>query len=155
MAYYSPKPIHLKLRPSTLLTSLLILAGLIACIALTLLLLPGPLVSVLIALVVLMVTVAIRRHALLAHSTSIVMLRLHGDGSLEISLKNGNRHAVRVLPDSFAGYQFAVLNLQLEQTTSLWAVRRHLVLLSDHCDPEEFRRMRVWLRWGRQSSSQQ
>ena len=152
MAYYSPKPIHLKLRPSILLASLLTLAGLIACIALTLLPLPVTLLLVLMALVVLMVTVAIRRHALLAHSASIVMLRLHGDGSLEISLNNGNRHAVRVLPDSFAGYQFAVLNLQLEQTTSLWSVRRHLVLLFDHCDPEEFRRLRIWLRWGLESA---
>ena len=73
----------------------------------------------------------------------ITGLRLAAGDRLECFLADGSRVAARVLRDSTVFSRLVVLRLRLgeERRTS------SLVVLPDQVDAEEYRLLRLWLRW--------
>ncbi len=86
---------------------------------------------------------AIRHQALLrGHNAVVVLKPTHGN--LEVETRNGVRFATIVQGSSFVTPWLTVLNLKSdEQQRAI-----HVVLLPDMLTIDEFRRLRVWLKWG-------
>lgn len=85
----------------------------------------------------------LRRIALLRSPQSIVALDLAEDGKFAFQTLNGRWHAAKLRQSSFVSPWLTVLNLNPENAR--WA--RNVVIMPDSMQNEEFRRLRVWLRW--------
>jgi toxin CptA len=85
----------------------------------------------------------IRRDALLAAANSIVYAEVEGGRTCMIELRSGASLPCVLLDTSFVSPYLTVLNLRLERA---WFAR-HVVILPDSLDKDDFRRLRVWLRW--------
>lgn len=145
MTYYSAKPIHLNLQPSTLLTSVIVFAVLMVSLVLILIPLSAAFKWPLLALVGFASIYSIRRYALLTLATSVIHLSLTQASKLQLTYKNTSEAEVRVLESSFVSAYLTVLNLQEVETKR----RLHVLLLPDSAEANGFRQLRVWLRWGR------
>lgn len=86
----------------------------------------------------------IRRHALLASRTAVVAVELHELDRAVLQTRNGLWHDARLLETTYVSPFLSVLNLRI--TGRL--VPRHMLIVKDNVDPEDFRRLRAWLRWG-------
>jgi toxin CptA len=86
----------------------------------------------------------VQRHALLRGPKAITALAFSDRETIRVTLRDGSAHAGRVLGSSTVGATLTVLNLALDGRR--WPV--HVVLLGDSLAVEDFRRLRVWLRWG-------
>ncbi|MDR3300395.1 MAG: hypothetical protein LBU43_10495 [Candidatus Accumulibacter sp.] len=74
----------------------------------------------------------------------VIALRLHANGALECVLSNGTCLPVIPLPDTAVFTWLVVLRLKAEDQKGTIS----LPLLPDHMTREEFRVLRLWLRWG-------
>lgn len=146
MSYYSAKPIQLDLAPSANLVWMIALASLTACLVLLFLPLAAVLKALSVALIVAIAVYYIRQHGALTLPRSIVRLTLNPETGLLVMEKSGMSYQVTVLPSSFVAPYLTVLNLQATETGR----RFSLILLTDNTEPEGFRQLRVWLRWGRE-----
>jgi len=148
MTHYSLKPLHVDLRLSRLLAALLGGVGLGACLVLALmplplwLVLPFCLAGVLATLHVMACDVLLRLPA------SIIALEVTAKGELRCATRAGEWHAATVLGSSTVTPWLTVLNLKLEDRR----FARHVVLTPDRVAAEDFRRLRVWLKWGSPSA---
>jgi hypothetical protein len=130
-----PVSIELRRRSYFLIGSVCVMHGMAAGAFLCM---PWPLplrIALLIALAVSL------RHAL--RPSRISALRFHENGSLECTLSNGTGLAASLLPDTTVFSWLVVLRLRAEgekETISL-------PLFPDHMSREEFRLLRVCLRW--------
>lgn len=70
-----------------------------------------------------------------------VALRLHPDGSLEWREAAQDWRAVTLLPGSHVSPWLCVLHCRSDGRT------HHLAIYPDSLHPEDYRRLRVWLRW--------
>jgi toxin CptA len=86
---------------------------------------------------------SLRRMALLRAPNAIVELVLGSDGTLQFVQENGQGGNAAVLADSAVHALMTVVRLQPEGER--WA--RSVVVLPDSTDGEQFRRLRIWLRW--------
>lgn len=144
MSYYHARPIHLELRPSVGLTCLL---GLFVSMNLLVLLLLPMAAAIKIALIgVVMATGvrAVRQHALLLSTTAVISVRVDHESRLRLTLKDGRQYDARVLASSFVASYLTVLQLKVAEQR--WPVA--LIILPDSVIPEQFRELRVWLKWG-------
>lgn len=85
----------------------------------------------------------LRRDGLRTLRLSLVGLRLDADCRCEFQTRAGAWHEAALLGSSFVAPYLTVLNLKP-------AGRRfaqHLVILPDAVNVEDFRRLRVWLKW--------
>jgi hypothetical protein len=73
----------------------------------------------------------------------VASLRLYGDGALECLLPDGAALAVTPLPDTTVFPWLVVLRLKAEEETGVIS----LALFPDSMSREEFRVLRLWLRW--------
>ena len=73
----------------------------------------------------------------------VLALRLDQDGSLSCELRDGARLAAMLLPDSTVFSWLVVLRLRLEGERRVLS----LPVLPDQMSPDEFRTLRLWLRW--------
>jgi hypothetical protein len=85
------------------------------------------------------------RDALLQMSTSVVAVLLKSDGSIEVTRSNGTTITGQQMPGSFVHPWF---------TTILWRgegmrLTRSVIVLLDSLPPDQFRELRVWLKWRR------
>jgi len=71
-------------------------------------------------------------------------IELNAKGELFFFAKDGAKRKAMIETTSFVTAYMMLLNITLE--TNRW--RRHAVILTDSADSEEFRKFRVWLRWG-------
>lgn len=131
------------LHPSRRLAALLIAAH--AGAGALLLLLPIPAWAVAGALLPVLASAVhtVSRHALLRGRRAITSLTFSDRERVSVGLRDGTRRAGRILGSSTVGATLTVLNIAVE-------ARRlpvHVVLLGDSLDAEDFRRLRVWLRW--------
>lgn len=138
------KPTEMVLRPALKLAYLLAAATFVACVTLLLLPLPTPLRLALVLLVSCFAVYLIRRDVLLALPHSWQSVTLNSKDDIEITQKNGQRFACQVLSDSVVFPHLTVLRLKLNGR--FWP--RSLILVADSADADEFRRWRVWLKWG-------
>lgn len=146
LSYYSAKPVQLELSPSANLVWMIALASLTACLVLLFLPLPVALKALSVALIVALAVYYIRQHGTLTLTRSIVRLALNPESGLQVTERGGRSHQVTVLPNSFVAPYLTVLNLQATESKRYFS----LLLLADNVDPEGFRQLRVWLRWGRE-----
>jgi hypothetical protein len=80
--------------------------------------------------------------ALNRSSSTAVSLELHADGRASWRDRNGAWHEGRLAGGHFVSAALVVLGLIQPGTR-----RKSLVLMADSASPEDFRRLRVWLRW--------
>jgi toxin CptA len=90
---------------------------------------------------------ALALHALLLRPSSIVRIEVTASGEMRCMLRSGEMFAATVLSSSTVMPWLTVLNLKLPGKR----LARHVILLPDALDANEFRRLRVWLRWGSQA----
>jgi toxin CptA len=144
MEHYSVNPLSITLRPSWLLAAMLTLVC-VACTTLALML-PVPLWGRgLAALMLLGATAyAVLLHACLRmpHSVDAFEIGLHGQ--LRCHTPRHDWQETTALGSSFVTPWMTVLHLHMEGQR----FARSVVLLPDALDAEDFRGLRVWLRWG-------
>ncbi len=97
-----------------------------------------------IALLLLSAAYTIRRHAWRRGRGAVTALHFTDREQLRIRMHDGNWHAGRVLGSSTVGVLCTALNIRLTDRR----FPQHTVIMSDSIDIEDFRRLRVWLRWG-------
>jgi toxin CptA len=74
---------------------------------------------------------------------SLIALRLDADCCCEFQTRAGAWHEATLLGSSFVAPYLTVLNLK----PAGGRLVKHLVILPDAVNAEDFRRLRVWLKW--------
>lgn len=105
--------------------------------------LPQWLAAVLMPLLVASAWYTLRRDALRMQPNSLVAVRLHADGRYAFKVRGETWHQAALLGSSYVSPYLTVLNLRPEGSR----FARHLVILPDAINAEDFRRLRVWLKW--------
>jgi toxin CptA len=85
------------------------------------------------------------RIALLRSSRSIVAIEIGIDGKCAFQTRNGRWHTAKLRGTSFASPSLTILNLQPHDGR----YTRNVVIVPDNAESEEFRQLRIWLRWKR------
>lgn len=143
MAHYNVKPLHLPLRSSLRLAALFVAVGLAVCVIVLCMPLHWAFKCSACLAAAVATAYAVAHHAWLALPWSCRLLELDAKGKLQLQRKDGTRLEAQVLPDSFVDARLTVLNLKAGRC------RVSLLLTADRVPAEPFRRLRVWLRWGR------
>ncbi|BBL34100.1 hypothetical protein Nstercoris_00329 [Nitrosomonas stercoris] len=91
----------------------------------------------------------LRRYAWLISSNAITTLRLLGKNHCEIETVTGKSIRTVIDATSFVAPYLTVLCLKREQTYCYHTI----VILPDSIDANDFRRLRVWLKWKWQANS--
>ena len=135
--------LNIRLKPSGYLTLLLSAAHTIA-IGLVLAL-PLPIGLKLVTTLVFCVSLVfyLKRNARLAAPNSIIALEIIEDCACAIETRSGKRLDCILLPTSYVSASLTILNLKADGEM----LARHVVILPDSIDPEDFRKLRVLLRW--------
>jgi toxin CptA len=134
----------MELRPSRQLALVLGCAHLAAMLVLLLLPLALWLQATGALLLLLSAAYTMRGHAWRRGRGAVTALHFSDREQLRVRMYDGAWHAGRVLGSSTVGIRLTVLNIALDGSR----LPLHIVLLSDSLDAEDFRRLRVWLRWG-------
>ena len=87
---------------------------------------------------------ALWRYASLSSRSALVALELRDGGQTHVQTRDGEWHHARILGTSYVSPLLTVLNLKIDGRL----LARHLVIASDMLDIEDFRALRVILRWG-------
>ena len=135
--------LNIRLKPSGYLTLLLSAAHTIAiCLVLAL---PLPIGLKLVTTLVFCVSLVfyLKRNARLAAPNSIVALEIMEDCACAIETRSGKRLDCILLPTSYVSASLTILNLKADGEM----LARHVVILPDSINPEDFRKLRVLLRW--------
>jgi len=82
------------------------------------------------------------RHAM---RLQIIALRVNVKGELSIQQRDGSWQEAALLGTSFVTPWLTILNLRF--SARRWP--QHVVLTPDALPQDDFRRLRVWLKWGR------
>ena len=85
----------------------------------------------------------LKRNAWLAAPNSIIALEIKEDCTCVIETRSGKRLDCILLPTSYVSAPLTVLNLKANGER----LARHVVLVPDAINPEDFRKLRVLLRW--------
>lgn len=85
----------------------------------------------------------LRRDGFRTQQGSLIALRLDADGRCEFQTRTGAWREAALLGSSFVAPYLTVLNLK----PAGGRLVKHLVILPDAVDAEDFRRLRVWLKW--------
>jgi toxin CptA len=81
--------------------------------------------------------------ALLRAPGAIVAVNVTPDGRVFCRTPGGEWLDCKLLPSSFVSHSLTILNLRVRGNRRA----RHVVLCRDNVDAEDFRRLRIWLRW--------
>lgn len=130
------------LRPAPCFAAVLALAH--AAVAGLLPVLPLWLAAVLLPLLCASAAYGILLHALRRMNRSVVELQFKDREQLAVILRDGRRVGGCLLGSSTVGTLLTVLNIQRGEDGS----QLHVVVTADSLTPDEFRRLRMWLRWG-------
>ena len=149
MTNYNVGPIKLDLKPSWPLAMLFSGVALGACVVLVYLPLDYRLKLAMVAVTIIAGIYHTLQDALLMTPRSIIRLTLNSKGKFHLVCRNGVETAVSILPSSLVMPYLTVLNLDSGKRFS----GRSLVITPDRVDKEDFRRLRVWLRWSPQAIS--
>ena len=138
-----PTPITVELRASHRLGWLLGVAHSAAVFLLLWLPLPWWLIAVASAAVIASAASSINRQALRRGKHAVRALEFSDRETLRARIGDNQWHGGRLLGSSTVGAGLAVLNLRLDGKGTT-----HVVITGDSVDGDDFRRLRVWLRWG-------
>ena len=132
-----------RIKPSRCLAVLLAAAHLAASALLWPLALALWLKAAIAAALIVSLAFHLRRYALLAASASIVGIEIGEDGHCALQTRGGAQLEARLLGSSFVMPYLTVLNFKPAGSR----IARHMTILPDSLGADEFRRLRVWLRW--------
>ena len=132
--------LQLDLKPSLRLAGLLLVAHVLALAAAWVSLAGWP--QVLVGLGILLSGTGCLAEVLHRSPWAAVSLELREDGGASWRDRKGRWHEGRLRSDHFVSTALVVLGLD-----QMGRGRKWLVLLGDSALPEDFRRLRVWLRW--------
>ena len=135
------KPIHIPLRSSRRLVVIFTMAHLLALIVLWMLPINLTIKSGLSAVVMLGIAFPLR-HAI---HLQIIAIRVNVSGELSVQQRDGDWQDAALLGTSFVAPWLTILNFRF--STRRWP--QHVVLTPDALSQDDFRRLRVWLKWGR------
>jgi hypothetical protein len=138
-----PTPLTVELRASRRLGWLLGVVHSTAVILLLLLPLPWWLIGIASVPVIASAVSTIKRQALRRGKQAVRALQFSDRETLRARTGDGSWHGGRLLGSSTVGAGLAVLNLRLDDRGTT-----HVVITGDGVDRDDFRRLRVWLRWG-------
>lgn len=139
-----PKAFEVELRSSRRLAGLLGIAHGGVLLLLPTLPVAGWIVVLMSGMLVISASMTITRHALRRGARAVTALKLANREQLQIRAGDGVWHGGRLLGSSTVGAAIAVLNIRLDGGGGT----THVVIFGDGIDADDFRRLRVWLRWG-------
>lgn len=146
------KPIQLDFKPSLALMLIICTMGLGAGV---ILILPALVwqIKLLLGFGILAASMhALCRYGLLLLPWSCVALNVNSHNELTLVLRNGDLLQVQVCHDSVVTPFLTVVNCKGKDARLLVRLlAMHLVILPDMLDAEDYRQLRVWLRWGKLS----
>jgi len=90
------------------------------------------------------------RDALLVFSWSYTSLNINAKDQLQLVRKDGKKLEVNVQENTVVTAYLTVLNCQRQESTFLQRLLPlHIVIFSDAVNADDFRQLRVWLRWSK------
>lgn len=105
---------------------------------------------ILLAFIVPVTIYVIAKNALLSLPWSYVGLSIDSKNQLQLLRKNGTRLDVLVRPSTTVTAFLTVLNGQVKSPTLLEKIfTLHVLILPDTLNAEDYRQLRVWLRWAK------
>ncbi|HUL40558.1 MAG TPA: protein YgfX [Burkholderiales bacterium] len=135
--------LYIRFKPSLSLALLLALVHALAIGSVLALPVPTSLNFVTIPLFFMSFVFYFRRTAWLAGANSIIALEIKEDGRGVAQTRRGEHLDCMVLPTSYVSASLTVLNVKVKEKR----LARHVVILPDAVDGEDFRKLRVLLRW--------
>jgi hypothetical protein len=107
-------------------------------------------------MVLLLVVYNVWRYALLRLPNAVIAISVNKANQLHLVLKNGQQIEVIVQPNTVVTAFLTVLNCVPKEATTLQKLlAKHVVILADAVDVEQFRQLRVWLRWAKLNTTNQ
>lgn len=134
-------PLAIALKPSRILAAILLIAHVVSAVLILILPLPIGLKLLGIAVIVAACFYYVRRYALLNIKSAVRDLRLLSDGKLEIFCSEWQ--SAELVGEQFVHPLLTIIRCRTE--TDRWPVS--IVVLSDMLDAEQFRMLRVRLKW--------
>ena len=135
--------LRITLRPSRILAAILVIAHGAAIAAVALAGMPLWLQLIAIAALAASLMFEISHTVLLRAPDAVVALEIAADDALSIQTRRGDWIRCEVLGSTYVTYFLAILNLKEQGSGRV----KRAVILPDSIDGEDFRRLRVWLRW--------
>lgn len=132
-----------RLRPSWILAAILTAAHGAAIAIIVVVDMPPWLKLAAIAALALNFLFDIRRTALLLMPDSVTAIEIAADDTLSIQTRRGEWIECKVLGNTYVLSFLAILNLRQNDSGAI----RRCAILPDSLGAEDFRRLRVWLRW--------
>ncbi len=102
----------------------------------------------LVAMLIISLIYSLSKDALLISQDAIKVLVLSDEMPCQLMMRSGESISCSILEDSFVAPYLTVVCLKPEGKF----FPRSLVMLKDSLDAEEFRKLRVWLRWKQNKS---
>ena len=95
------------------------------------------------ACLILNLFVVVRGQALLLGPESVVAIEIHSDNTFSGQSRSGKWTEYAVMGNSYVAPYLTVINLQHSRSDA----KKRITILPDTMDAEDFRKLRVWLRW--------
>lgn len=137
---------EITLRPSRILTAILVLAHGAAIAMVVLAGMPLWLESIAIAALAASLVFDVRQTALLRAPDAVIALEITPDDKFSIQTRRGGWIECEVLGSTYVISFLTILNLKGIESGR----NKRAVILTDSLDAEDFRKLRVWLRWKRE-----
>ena len=131
------------LRPSLTLTWLLVIAHGVIAILLSLLTLTLVIKSSVAVFLLCSFIFYVRKDALLLSRNAVVKIELFGKSECHLTTRSGSRNVCQILEETFVSSFLTVMILR--PRTKFLPIT--VVILPDNVNSEEFRQLRIWLRW--------
>lgn len=138
-----PTPLKVELQPSRHLAWLLGAVHCGALVVLAVMPLPAWVWVISSALIIASALLTISRQALRRGAKTVQALEFSDREALRARIGDGTWHGGRLLGSSTVGAGLTVLNLRIDTLGTT-----HVVITGDDISNDDFRRLRVWLRWG-------
>jgi toxin CptA len=135
--------LKVSLRPSWILAAILAAAHGAAIAVIALVSVPLWLQLIAIAALAVNLVFEIRQTVLLRAPDAVVALEIASDDALSIQTRRGDWIECEVLGSTYVTYFLAIVNLKDQGSGRV----KRAVILPDSIDAEDFRKLRVWLRW--------
>lgn len=136
--------VRVSLKPSRYILAALVTVHTAAAVVVWPLQIPGVAKATLVAFVVASFARSLWRNALLKTRGAIVAIALEDSQNVSVRTREGPWREARILGTSYVSPRLTALNLRVEGLTLV----RHVVMVPDNVDSEDFRQLRVMLRWG-------
>ncbi len=146
--------IHINLQPSYSLAAILIVSHCVAIILIWLLAITTAIKILVTIAITYSCVYYLRQDALLLNNNAVIAFDLFEKMQCKITTRSKKSIRCLIAPNSFVTPMLTVLIFKLEKPLSL-SPFCSVVILPDRIETNEFRRLRIWLRWKyRQSDTQ-